>query len=58
MVHSLGDVADEDTWMKLNKGFVADLDQIQFTPAVKCQPTPLSIATTVSRYIYFALIIF
>ncbi|CAA0302464.1 unnamed protein product [Arabidopsis thaliana] len=46
MVHSLGDVADEDTWMKLNKGFVADLDQIQFTPAVKCQPTPLSIATT------------
>ncbi|KAG7657865.1 P-loop containing nucleoside triphosphate hydrolase [Arabidopsis suecica] len=47
MVHSLGDVADEDTWMKLNKGFVADLDQIQFTPAVKCQPTPLSIATTV-----------
>ncbi|CAL9238231.1 unnamed protein product [Arabidopsis halleri] len=46
MVHSLGNVADEDTWMKLNKGFVADLDQIQFTPSVKCQPTPLSIPTT------------
>ncbi|KFK40879.1 hypothetical protein AALP_AA2G054200 [Arabis alpina] len=46
MVDSLGDVADEDTWMKLNKGFVADLDKLQFTPAVKCQPTPLSMATT------------
>ncbi|EOA33634.1 hypothetical protein CARUB_v10019796mg [Capsella rubella] len=54
MVNSLGDVADEDTWMKLNKGFVADLDKLQFTPAVKCQftpavkcqPTPLTTATT------------
>lgn len=58
MVDSLGDVADEDTWMKLNKGFVADLDKLQFTPAVKCQPTPLSMATTVSRYIYFTPINF
>ncbi|XP_010470224.1 PREDICTED: kinesin-like protein KIN-7N [Camelina sativa] len=40
MVNSLGDVADEDTWMKLNKGFVADLDKLQFTPAIKCQFTP------------------
>lgn len=58
MVDSLGDVADEDTWMKLNKGFVADLDKIQFTPTVKCQPTPLTTATTVSRYIYFTPVIY
>ncbi|KAF8079579.1 hypothetical protein N665_1017s0002 [Sinapis alba] len=46
MMDSLGDVADEDTWTKLNKGFVADLDQLQFTPAIKSQPTPLTTATT------------
>ncbi|XP_013607743.1 PREDICTED: spindle pole body component 110-like [Brassica oleracea var. oleracea] len=46
MVDSLGDVADEDTWTKLNKGFVPDLDQLQFTPAIKRQPTPLIAATT------------
>ncbi|CAN8244885.1 unnamed protein product [Cochlearia groenlandica] len=46
MIHSLGDMADEDTWMKLNKGFVADLDKIQFTPAIKCQTTSLIKATT------------
>ncbi|ESQ29563.1 hypothetical protein EUTSA_v10023277mg [Eutrema salsugineum] len=46
MVDSLGDVADEDTWTKLNKGFVADLDKLQFTPAVKSQPIPLTMATT------------
>ncbi|XP_018434978.1 kinesin-like protein KIN-7N [Raphanus sativus] len=45
MVHSFGDMAEEDTWTKLNKGFVADLDKLQFTPAVRCQPTPLTTAT-------------
>ncbi|CAH8386057.1 unnamed protein product [Eruca vesicaria subsp. sativa] len=45
MVHSFGDMADEDTWTKLNKGFVADLDKLQFTPAVRSQPTPLTTAT-------------
>ncbi|KAB5568849.1 hypothetical protein DKX38_002642 [Salix brachista] len=25
-------VADEDTWLKMNRGFVADLDSIQMTP--------------------------
>ncbi|KAL1218214.1 Kinesin-like protein KIN-7N [Cardamine amara subsp. amara] len=46
MVYSLGDVANEDTWMKLNKGFVADLDKLQFTPAIKRQPTPITMETT------------
>ncbi|KAF8045340.1 hypothetical protein N665_5151s0001, partial [Sinapis alba] len=46
MVHSFGDMADEDTWTKLNKGFVADLDTLQFTPAVKSQHTLLTTATT------------
>ncbi|WZZ27787.1 hypothetical protein YC2023_011188 [Brassica napus] len=45
MVHSFGDMADKDTWTKLNKGFVADLDKIQFTPAVRSQPTPLTTPT-------------
>ena len=58
MVDSLGDVADEDTWTKLNKGFVPDLDQLQFTPAIKRQPTPLIAATTVSRYKYLTHVIF
>ena len=55
MVHSFGDMADKDTWTKLNKGFVADLDKIQFTPAVRSQPTPLTTPTMVSRYIYFKI---
>ncbi|CAH2047327.1 unnamed protein product [Thlaspi arvense] len=46
MVDSLGNVADEDTWTKLNKGFVADLDSLQFTPAMKSQPTTLTMSTT------------
>ncbi|KAJ6678961.1 CENTROMERE PROTEIN E [Salix purpurea] len=33
-------VADEDTWLKMNKGFVADLDSIQMTPARKDQSFP------------------
>lgn len=30
-------VVDEDLWMKMNKGYVADLDSIQMTPAVKAR---------------------
>ncbi|KAJ6722262.1 CENTROMERE PROTEIN E [Salix koriyanagi] len=33
-------VADEDTWLKMNKGFIADLDSIQMTPARKVQSFP------------------
>ncbi|KAL9225658.1 hypothetical protein vseg_001554 [Gypsophila vaccaria] len=34
MPFAVNNVADEDEWMKLNKGFVADLDSLQMTPAV------------------------
>ncbi|CAN8241144.1 unnamed protein product [Cochlearia groenlandica] len=44
MVDSFGEVADEDTWTKLNNGFVADLDNLQFTPLG--EPTPLITETT------------
>ncbi|XP_057533196.1 kinesin-like protein KIN-7N [Amaranthus tricolor] len=35
---AFNNVVDEDAWMKLNKGYVADLDSIQMTPAlnVRC----------------------
>ncbi|XP_021728458.1 kinesin-like protein KIN-7N [Chenopodium quinoa] len=32
---AFNDVADEDAWMKMNKGYVADLDSICMTPAIK-----------------------
>ncbi|CAA3005562.1 kinesin KIN-7N [Olea europaea subsp. europaea] len=34
------DFADEDTWMKMNKGYVADLDALNMTPARKVQSFP------------------
>ncbi|KAJ8773251.1 hypothetical protein K2173_028428 [Erythroxylum novogranatense] len=37
---TLSNVADEDTWMKMNKGYVADLDSIEMTPARKVQSFP------------------
>ncbi|KAG8377453.1 hypothetical protein BUALT_Bualt08G0034600 [Buddleja alternifolia] len=39
---SFGDFADEDTWMKMNKGFIADLDSLHMTPARKVQSFPCS----------------
>ncbi|KAF2324238.1 hypothetical protein GH714_011009 [Hevea brasiliensis] len=38
---TLSNVADEDTWLKMNKGYIADLDSIQMTPARKV-PFPSS----------------
>uniref|UniRef100_A0A6N2MLN3 Kinesin motor domain-containing protein n=1 Tax=Salix viminalis TaxID=40686 RepID=A0A6N2MLN3_SALVM len=38
-------VADEDTWLKMNKGFIADLDSIQMTPARKVQSFPFGDVT-------------
>ncbi|KAK9756502.1 hypothetical protein RND81_01G102200 [Saponaria officinalis] len=35
MPNAFNNVADEDEWMKLNNGFVADLDSLHMTPAVK-----------------------
>ncbi|KAB2093299.1 hypothetical protein ES319_A02G087400v1 [Gossypium barbadense] len=37
---SFSDVADEDTWFKINKGYIADLDSLQTTPARKVQSFP------------------
>ncbi|KAL3617867.1 hypothetical protein CASFOL_038188 [Castilleja foliolosa] len=39
---TFGDFADEDAWMKMNKGFVADLDLLHMTPARKVQSFPFS----------------
>ncbi|EEF52244.1 ATP binding protein, putative [Ricinus communis] len=39
---TLSNVADEDTWMKMNKGYIADLDSIQMTPSRKVQSFPSS----------------
>ncbi|XP_057990315.1 kinesin-like protein KIN-7N isoform X2 [Hevea brasiliensis] len=39
---TLSNVADEDTWLKMNKGYIADLDSIQMTPARKVQSFPSS----------------
>ncbi|KAK9270679.1 hypothetical protein L1049_026261 [Liquidambar formosana] len=37
---TFSNVADEDTWMKMNKGYIADLDSLQITPARKVQSFP------------------
>ncbi|KAL5777559.1 hypothetical protein ACOSP7_010485 [Xanthoceras sorbifolium] len=42
---SFSNVADEDTWFKMNKGYVADLDSLQMTPARKVQSFPLNEST-------------
>ncbi|KAK4277386.1 hypothetical protein QN277_015393 [Acacia crassicarpa] len=39
---AFSNVADENTWLKLNKGYVADLDSLQVTPARKVQSFPTS----------------
>ncbi|CAN1216099.1 Probable 3-beta-hydroxysteroid-Delta(8),Delta(7)-isomerase [Linum perenne] len=45
---TLSNVADEDTWMKLNHGFTIDLDSIHMTPARKVQSFPANDVTTLS----------
>ncbi|CAN1775923.1 Kinesin-like protein KIN-7N [Linum perenne] len=42
---TLSNVADEDTWMKLNHGFTIDLDSIHMTPARKVQSFPANDVT-------------
>ncbi|XWS21313.1 hypothetical protein CRYUN_Cryun30bG0045100 [Craigia yunnanensis] len=37
---SFSNVADEDTWFKMNKGYIADLDSLHTTPARKVQSFP------------------
>uniref|UniRef100_A0A164X1L4 Kinesin-like protein n=1 Tax=Daucus carota subsp. sativus TaxID=79200 RepID=A0A164X1L4_DAUCS len=40
--NTFGDIADEDTWLQMNKGFVADLDSLHITPARKDPSFPAS----------------
>ncbi|KAH9699112.1 kinesin-like protein KIN-7N [Citrus sinensis] len=42
---TFSNVADEDTWLKMNKGYIADLDSLQMTPATKVQSFPLNDGT-------------
>ncbi|KAJ9674170.1 hypothetical protein PVL29_023616 [Vitis rotundifolia] len=42
---AISNVADEDTWLKMNKGYIADLDSLQITPARRVQSFPTSEAT-------------
>ncbi|KAL0439297.1 UNVERIFIED_CONTAM: Kinesin-like protein KIN-7N [Sesamum latifolium] len=39
---TFGDFADEDTWMRMNKGYIPDLDSLHMTPARKVQSFPLT----------------
>ncbi|KAJ0790780.1 putative plus-end-directed kinesin ATPase [Helianthus annuus] len=38
--YEFGEVADEDTWFKMNNGFIADLDSIRMTPAKQVSSVP------------------
>ena len=57
---TLSNIADEDAWLKMNKGYVADLDSIQMTPARKVQSFPFNDITPVSSFfcIYPTLYVF
>lgn len=50
---AFSNVADEDMWLKMNNGYVADLDSLQITPTRNIQSFPLSDTTPVSSYLYF-----
>lgn len=54
---AFGNVADEDMWVKMNNGYIADLDSLQTTPPTnrKVQPFPTSDATAVSSYLLIFL---
>ncbi|KAI3465239.1 hypothetical protein Pfo_021902 [Paulownia fortunei] len=45
-----GNFADEDTWMKMNKGFIADLDSLHMTPGRKVQSFPFSEDCSMESY--------
>ncbi|KAA8538272.1 hypothetical protein F0562_027905 [Nyssa sinensis] len=34
---TISNIADEDTWLKMNRGYIADLDSLHITPARKVQ---------------------
>lgn len=49
---TFSNVADEDTWLKMNKGYIADIDLLQMTPARRVQSFPSSDVTPVSLYCF------
>lgn len=48
MPDAFSNFVDEDMWMKMNKGFVADLDSLHMTPAVKVNSSLLDDENDVS----------
>ncbi|CAM8926259.1 unnamed protein product [Rhodiola kirilowii] len=48
--NTFSNMADEDTWQKLNKGYVADLDSLLVTPARRVQSFPCSDLSPVSLH--------
>lgn len=50
---AFSNVADEDMWLKMNNGYVADLDSLQLTPPRNYQSFPPSDTTPVSSYLLF-----
>lgn len=48
---AFSNVADEDMWLKMNNGYVADLDSLQTTPFRKVQSFPSSETIPVSLFI-------
>ena len=54
---TLSHVADEDTWLKMNGGYIADLDSLHITPSRKVQSFPPNEATPVSPFFLFTCII-
>lgn len=52
---NFANIADEDLWMRLNKGCTTDLDMLQMTPDMKCQ-SYLSSDISVVSYQSFMII--
>lgn len=48
-------MADEDTWLKMNRGYIADLDSLQMTPGRKVQSFPPTEVTPVSICLFLFL---
>ncbi|KAK8571393.1 hypothetical protein V6N13_103519 [Hibiscus sabdariffa] len=48
---SFSNVADEDTWFKINKGYITNLDSLQTTAARKVQSFPPEDATPFQNYL-------
>lgn len=58
--NDFGDVADEDTWFKMNNGFIADLDSIGMTPAkqVPFVPSIDEIPVSLNFHVFICVVLF